>query len=228
MSTYGSIPIQPLPKSVGEITYSRDGKYTFSDIIDPEAGRWISCQSTERCEYKESGWKLHISAKSHDQLEALAAVAAYYKINDFKLINFDAQDYVQSPIAGMLQGKTAVFYHQDKGSDGNPIDWDGFIHDASHAIEALGGPGREVQKDRHIPGSAGIYYGAHCATPGGEYIASGMRHSFDLGRTDDPFAHIDLTQEKSMPASTHISQGNFTDRVKREKDERDSSYNLSA
>ncbi|MFO0389493.1 MAG: hypothetical protein ACK502_07230 [Alphaproteobacteria bacterium] len=55
-------------------------------------------------------------------------------------------------------GKIAVFYHNANGCDLKPIDWVSFLREASQIIETSGDVGPDVQIDRKIPGTTGLFY----------------------------------------------------------------------
>ncbi len=181
---------------------SDNGLYTMVDASLPNSGHWLWCEVSPEHNHSspQTGWVAHISATNRDMQEALAALAIEHKLPTFKFAPPQILEKDQQPDAGSSRGKTAVFYYTEKGIDGETINWDGFIKDASLIVNTLGGAGQSVHGERHVPGSHGIYYSAQTKTAGGRYVPSAMRTSYDLGRTDDPFAHIDLRTEKDRTA----------------------------
>lgn len=159
-----------------------------------------------------TGWKLHISASTVEAQEKLAELAMDYKITEFKFApekwfpNFLNPEYHQC-------GKTAVFYHTERGTHGQEIDWEGFIREAEKIVMKHGGPGPAVQRDRTIPGSQAVHYRNDRGANGEKYVpragltgymqVNGISESqsHNLAGLPDPFKHIQLREIPSPPVT---------------------------
>lgn len=146
-----------------------------------------------------TGWKIHISVTTPEAQAKLAELGLKHGI----VVSKFAVDPESINRHREQCGKTAVFYHSEKGVDGKPINWPKFIEEANKIVKEHGA-GPPVQRDQKVPGSHGIFYRNEHGADGEDYVARhgmtqygqlrNIRESqlYNLAGDDNPFERVEL------------------------------------
>lgn len=153
-----------------------------------------------------SSWKMHISATTPQALEALVEMAYHYRLPHVKISSTRHLALFTNP-EGRQRGKSATFYHFEKNTFNQLIDWQAVAYAAEAIVAAYGGPGPEVRWDRKL--SDTIFYrndldmeGKQLGTKNLEKYLSDhnipQEHAYNPGNQPNPWENLRMHRDLKL------------------------------